>query len=463
MVFNIRQLDKLSYDDVEPLLEDYIHNAIEEFVDSEVGQEHIKTHPEGGNWIGTFIEFAYLYGEYTLPKLTKSAVKELMEYTLPRKLTLLEPSDTDDAIDELVAFWTFLKQDYKLRSAGAISKYLLSIKEQFPKWMFDPARGGISKNFVLQGMQAGYDMTTQEGASEFQAEYNRSLKAGKEPSLLPKFPMTAPPPELQQMFDQVGIQLPAVGEPVNPVQLLTGIFESLQQLAPEGANSPGDVLPSMRASLMQGAISEAPQLLKEEIALLNKQTITNDQPGTILQDFQVLVEAVGIDGIAASGKRHQIPLKLLPDINQSLGNPLELDLKRPQQKSYSPIHGLYLLLRATGIVRVVAKGKKQLLILNPPVYDTWQQLNLTERYFTLLEAWLIRGNADMLGDERSGSLSEGDRVLRFWSDLILNHKKVRSFRKYNEQDHLSYWPGFHNLALMEMFGFLKITSGKPST
>lgn len=465
MAFDIRQLDKLSYDDVEPLLEAYIHSAIQQFVNSDIGQEYVNTHPDGGFWIGTFIEFAYLYGEYTLSKLTKSAVQEVMEYTLPRKLTLLDPSDTDDAIDELIAFWKFLKQDYRLRSAGAIAKYLLSIKDRFPTWMFDPARSGISKNFMMQGMAAGYDMTTQEGAEAFQSEYNQNLKAGKQPSLMPQFPMTAPPPELQQVFDQAGIELPAVGEPVNPVEMLQGILQSLQQLAPkeELDDGPDDLLSSMRASLIQEALPDAPQISEEQSTLLHGQTITDDKPGSILHDFQVLLDAVGSEGIAVSGKRHQLPLKLLPDLNQSLNHPIDIDLKRPQQKSYSPLHGLYLLLRATGIVRVVPKSRKHLLVFNAPVYETWQTLNPTERYFTLLEAWLIRGDNAMLGEDRSGPLSEGDRVLRFWSQLVTVHKQAQSFRKYNDQYGLAYWPGLHNLALLEMFGFLKITSGKPSS
>ena len=71
MAFNIRQLDNLSYDDVEPLLESYIVELINLFAVSEIGQAHIENYPDGGNWIGTFIEMAYLYGEMTLPKMTK--------------------------------------------------------------------------------------------------------------------------------------------------------------------------------------------------------------------------------------------------------------------------------------------------------------------------------------------------------------------------------------------------------
>ncbi|MBE9140953.1 hypothetical protein IQ254_27770 [Nodosilinea sp. LEGE 07088] len=121
MAFKIHQLDNLDYDDAEPLLEDYIYRALEDFANSKAGKAHIKLNPEAGDWIGTFIELAYLYGGYTLPKMTKGNVQEVMEYTLPRKLTLFDPSDTDGAIDELVAFWTFLDEVHWLRSAKAIA------------------------------------------------------------------------------------------------------------------------------------------------------------------------------------------------------------------------------------------------------------------------------------------------------------------------------------------------------
>ncbi|WP_299403895.1 hypothetical protein [Acaryochloris sp. IP29b_bin.148] len=176
MTFDIRQLDGLDYDEVEPLLEDYIIDVINEFLGTEIGNTHATQYPEGGFWIGTFIEMAYHYGEFTLPKMTKRDVQIVMEDILPRKLTLRDRSEVEDAIPELVAFWTFLKQEYKLRSGGAIAKYLASIQDKFADWMFDASRGGIAKNFMLQGMQAGFDMTSQADIEAFQAEYNQRIR-----------------------------------------------------------------------------------------------------------------------------------------------------------------------------------------------------------------------------------------------------------------------------------------------
>lgn len=172
MTFNLRQLDNLSYDAVEPILYDYIQGAIDTFVTSLEGEAHLQTYPDGGSWIGNFIELSYNYGETTLPQMTKGDVQNLMEYTLPRKVTVFDPAEAEDAIPELVAFWRFLQREYKLRNAGAIVKYLESLAPKFPAMMSDPARGGIAKAFLMMGQQSGFNMTTPEGVEAFQQQYN---------------------------------------------------------------------------------------------------------------------------------------------------------------------------------------------------------------------------------------------------------------------------------------------------
>ena len=473
MPFDIRQLDGLTYDDVEPLLENYIITVMNAFLASEIGDAHAKKYPEGGFWIGTFIEMAYNYGEFTLPKMTKGDVQIVMEDILPRKLTLLDLSETEDAIPELVAFWTFLKQDYKLRSGGAIAKYLLSIQDKFADWMFDPARGGIAKTFMMQGSQAGYNMTSQADIEAFQAEYNQRLQANPQNNPLmsaaPTYPMTAPPPDVQEFLDLMGVDLPEVGAQVNPMDLMGKIVAAAEQMADlldanESApnSGPGDFLRSLRSEMTTAILDEAPPLSDADMMLLQALTISETEPGTLLQDFQTLLDFIGSEGIAVSGKRQQFSIKDLAALNQQLSTPIEIDLKRPQQKSYPPIHGLYLLLRASGMVKIKAKGKKHYLVLNAPVYEAWQQFNPTERYCTLLEAWLVRGHEEMLGEHVGGHFTEGDRCLQSWQRITAKQK--HTFNQKNAvQDHFNYYPGLHNLALMALFGLLKITTGKPET
>jgi hypothetical protein len=175
MSFDINQLNNIDYEEAESVLYDYLNDLVKQFVQSPEGKAYIQVNPEFGSWICRFIEHAYIQEGYTLPEMTKGEVQTVMEETLPRKITLMNREDAQNAIPELIAFWNFLKREYNLRHAGAIITYLASIKNKFSDWMFDPAKGGIAKNFILSGMKAGFDMTTEEGLNTFQLSYNQQL------------------------------------------------------------------------------------------------------------------------------------------------------------------------------------------------------------------------------------------------------------------------------------------------
>ena len=176
MTFDIHQLDNLEYEDAEPLIEDYIQEVVQQFAMSPEGQAYAEDYPDLGGWIRPFIELGYNYEGFTLPNMTVGNVEFLMESLLPRKIMVLDASEAEDAIPELAAFWSFLRREYNLRNAESIVAYLLSIKKQFCNWMVDPANGGMAKNFIMSGMEAGFDMTTQEGLDAFQQAYNAQLR-----------------------------------------------------------------------------------------------------------------------------------------------------------------------------------------------------------------------------------------------------------------------------------------------
>ena len=76
-------------------------------------------------------------------------------------------------------------------------------------------------------------------------------------------------------------------------------------------------------------------------------------------------------------------------------------MKRPQIRSHPYIQGLNLLLRASGLSRLEGTGYKARLVLDPEMLVQWDQLNPTERYFNLLEAWLRFGHPEMVGERSS--------------------------------------------------------------
>jgi len=100
-----------------------------------------------------------------------------------------------------------------------------------------------------------------------------------------------------------------------------------------------------------------------------------------------------------------LPRTVLGEINDLLSHPVQLQLKRPEQKSYPHIQGLYLLLRASGLACIEGKDGKLFLSVDEKAYQVWESLNPTERYFALLETWLLRGKGEIVGERGGGPFS----------------------------------------------------------
>ncbi|MCI5130728.1 MAG: hypothetical protein D3904_04235 [Candidatus Electrothrix sp. EH2] len=146
-----------------------------------------------------------------------------------------------------------------------------------------------------------------------------------------------------------------------------------------------------------------------------KQTISQKGPGTLLQDFEKILSFLGETGTPVSGVKKHFPMARLAEINSQLTRPVTLKLKRPAQKSYPHINALYLLIRASGIGTIVSTGKKHRLVVEPTLTRQWQELNPTEQYFSLFEAWWCRGSDEILGEqERFGMFDHLARSLEFF-------------------------------------------------
>jgi len=128
-------------------------------------------------------------------------------------------------------------------------------------------------------------------------------------------------------------------------------------------------------------------LTPDQILCLKNQTFSDNEPGTLLKDFSSLLDFIGPGCIPVSGKNHLMAIKLLPQLNLLMSHPLDVKLKRPQQKSFPHINGLYLLLRASGLTQIVQEKKEAKLMLDNKVLADWKSLNPTERYFALFDAW----------------------------------------------------------------------------
>jgi hypothetical protein len=191
-------------------------------------------------------------------------------------------------------------------------------------------------------------------------------------------------------------------------------------------------------------------------------TIDESSPGTMLHDFHTLLTFINEQELPVTGM-HQLPRRTLPEINARLAHPLQLGLKKPLQKSYPHIHGLYLLVRASGLTCVEGTSKKPLLVVDDAVHQVWEGLNPTERYCTLLETWLLRAHPEIIGEQRGRSLFRVPETFREWREFFLRipNGGMQVAGDKEARDWLRYSPGWHNLGLLDLFGLISVRHGPP--
>src|SRR5947209_4729080 len=192
--------------------------------------------------------------------------------------------------------------------------------------------------------------------------------------------------------------------------------------------------------------------------VLHDQPISEHEPGAVLRDFASLLDFVGMREIVVSGKNQLLPMSLLAELNSRLSRTNQVSLQRPQQKSYPYINGLYLLMRASGLSLVEHRGNKQSLLLDEDALLSWNRLNLTERYFMLLGAWLIRARGEILGEDRY-PFSELSKCRDFLQRIPEAGLRVAG-DKHTEST-IPFQPGPRNIALLDLFGLISVWQGEP--
>jgi hypothetical protein len=117
------------------------------------------------------------------------------------------------------------------------------------------------------------------------------------------------------------------------------------------------------------------QLLPVIEPVLRKQRITETEPGPIAHDFETFLDFIASQNVFASGKNDLLPMSALAELNARMTRPIEIRLKRPVQKSYPNLQGLFLLARASGIMRIQRVKPGALLVLDSQAMASWTSLN----------------------------------------------------------------------------------------
>ena len=188
--------------------------------------------------------------------------------------------------------------------------------------------------------------------------------------------------------------------------------------------------------------------------VLRTTTIDDLHPGSLLRDFQTLIHFVAETGPQLTTAL-QLSMSSLAPLNSLMTRPLQHGLTRPQQKSFPHINGLYWLLRASGMTLVDTSGRKPRLVFDEQARQSWEVLNPTERYCTLLELWSMRAAPEIIGENSGFGIN---RVLvdarDFWQRIPDSGLMI----DLEQAQRLSYFPGYYNVALLELFGCLEVRS-----
>ena len=201
------------------------------------------------------------------------------------------------------------------------------------------------------------------------------------------------------------------------------------------------------------------ELTPEDQQILCTQAIDVGEPGTVLRDFETLLAFIGDNTPTVSPKHHLLPMGSLAPLNTQMTRPIQLGLKRPQQRAYAYLHALYLLLRATGLTSLTGDGNTPRLALDDDGLASWRGLNPTERYFTLVETWLLRARSEIIGEHMSPFRSPIADWDGFFRRIPTGGLRIAGDKR--EAERLVYVPGHLTMAMLDLFGFVTIQHGTP--
>ncbi len=193
--------------------------------------------------------------------------------------------------------------------------------------------------------------------------------------------------------------------------------------------------------------------------ILRDRDIDDNGPGTVMADFETVLQFIGNDGLKTTSKYYLLPQSKLDALNLQMSRPVMHQLKRPQQRSFPHLHGLYLILRASGMGVSEGSPPSGRLVLDQEAVMSWRGLNATERYFALLEAWLVQGVPELIA-ERGGWASS---CMRNLNDIAFRLRERRTVGDHRSRGGLLYdVMDSTTVALMELFGWVRLEFGEPA-
>jgi hypothetical protein len=175
--FNIYELvfDHSSGDYLEDKAQRYQEQLLALFWKSPEGRILSKRERENRGWLEPVLSLGLNYLGVTPAQMAPAQFRELLFEVFPRKVTV-SASQAPQIIRELRLFWQFLAREFSLSNASGCLKILNErAAEQLEEELEDPANFGIAKTFLLEGLERGFDLSSQEGIEDWMNTYNSEM------------------------------------------------------------------------------------------------------------------------------------------------------------------------------------------------------------------------------------------------------------------------------------------------
>jgi hypothetical protein len=140
-------------------------------------------------WAGFVLTYGRDYEAVTVTTMRKGHLSRVLLDVFPRKVSC-KPSAAPKIVEELRAFWLFLRREFSLANADECLAVLDdAMVRAMERQLANPRNFGMAKSFVMSGTAAGFDMRSAEGIAAFMHAHNASLpRASAGPALSPPRP-----------------------------------------------------------------------------------------------------------------------------------------------------------------------------------------------------------------------------------------------------------------------------------
>ncbi len=181
MSFDINQyfFDKEHYF-LEEEAEKYCETLLENFASSPEGQAFLKGNEVA--WADLFLDVVIWRMGLSLDFLYTDTMREIFYDIIPATV-IIDPTDVPTLIEELKAFFQFLKREYSLRSADTCLKVLnqKNLVKRITDALENSANHSPTKIILTQMMDEGVDITDEAQVAGFIEQYNAKIAEAVKP------------------------------------------------------------------------------------------------------------------------------------------------------------------------------------------------------------------------------------------------------------------------------------------